>query len=168
MREITVAKNAGFCFGVKRAADSIEKAISSSKGERIYTLGHLIHNPTFNKRLEDKGVRAVEFAEVEDIARSATADSPVKLFLRAHGVPLCEEEKLRELICSAYRSVSEKAVSGILKNMNISMMIEEKINEMQTEDLEKMVLAVMKKELDTIVNLGAFVGGILGILNMFF
>ena len=97
MREITVAKNAGFCFGVKRAADSIEKAISSSKGERIYTLGHLIHNPTFNKRLEDKGVRAVEFAEVEDIARSATADSPVKLFLRAHGVPLCEEEKLREL-----------------------------------------------------------------------
>ncbi len=79
-----------------------------------------------------------------------------------------QEEKIREGIRSAYRSVSEKAVSGILKNVNISMMIEEKINEMQIEELEKMVLTIMKKELDTIVNLGALVGGILGILNMFF
>lgn len=79
-----------------------------------------------------------------------------------------QEEKIRELIGSVYRNVSEKAVSGILKNVNISMMIEEKINEMKTEDLEKMVLAVMKNELDMIVNLGALVGAVLGILNMFF
>ena len=34
-------------------------------------------------------------------------------------------------------------------------------------ELEKMVLTVMKKELDTIVNLGALVGGVLGVLNIF-
>ena len=79
-----------------------------------------------------------------------------------------QEEKIRELIRSMYRSVSERAVSGILKNVNISMMVEEKINEMQIEELEEMVLTVMKNELDMIVNLGALVGGILGILNMFF
>ena len=55
-----------------------------------------------------------------------------------------------------------------MKNINISMMVEEKINEMQTEELEKMVLTVMKNELDMIVNLGALVGGVLGTLNMFF
>ena len=44
-------------------------------------------------------------------------------------------------------------------------MIEDKINDMKTEELEKVVLTVMKKELDTIVNLGALIGLILGSLN---
>ena len=44
-------------------------------------------------------------------------------------------------------------------------MIEDKINDMKTEELEKVVLTVMKKELDTIVNLGALIGFILGSLN---
>ncbi len=97
MQKVTVAQNAGFCFGVKRAADKIENAINEESGEKIYTLGHLIHNPTFNKRLEEKGVFAVEFSDVEKIASQADSKSPVKLFLRAHGVPIYMEEKLREL-----------------------------------------------------------------------
>lgn len=76
-----------------------------------------------------------------------------------------EEGKIRDAIRSIYRSASEDAVSGVLKNVDISTMIEEKINDMKTEDLEKMVLTVMKKELDTIVNLGALIGFILGSLN---
>ena len=76
-----------------------------------------------------------------------------------------EEEKIRESIRSIYRNASADAVSGVLKNVDISTMIEEKINDMKTEELEKVVLAVMKKELDTIVNLGALIGFILGSLN---
>ena len=58
--EITVAKNAGFCFGVKRATDSLEERIRDSKdGERIFTLGTIIHNGTYNAMLEKKGVRRV-------------------------------------------------------------------------------------------------------------
>ena len=46
---VTVAKNAGFCFGVKRATDSLESAIENKReGERIYTLGNLIHNDIYN------------------------------------------------------------------------------------------------------------------------
>jgi len=77
-----------------------------------------------------------------------------------------EEGKIRESIRSIYRNASADAVSGVLKNVDISTMIEEKINDMKTEELEKVVLAVMKKELDTIVNLGALIGFILGSLNM--
>ena len=77
-----------------------------------------------------------------------------------------EEGKIRESIRSVYRNASKDAVSGVLKNVDISTMIEEKINDMKTEELEKVVLAVMKKELDTIVNLGALIGFILGSLNM--
>ena len=76
-----------------------------------------------------------------------------------------EEDKIRDAIHSIYRNASEDAVAGVLKNVAISGMIEGKINDMKTEDLEKMVLTVMKKELDTIVNLGALIGFILGSLN---
>ena len=76
-----------------------------------------------------------------------------------------EEERIRNAVRSIYRSASENAVNGVLKNVDISMMIEDKINDMKTEELEKAVLTVMKKELDTIVNLGALIGFILGSLN---
>ena len=76
-----------------------------------------------------------------------------------------EEERIRIAVRSIYHKASENAVNGVLKNVDISAMIEDKINEMKTEELEKVVLAVMKKELDTIVNLGALIGFILGSLN---
>ena len=94
--EITVAKNAGFCFGVKRATDSLEERILKSKsGERIFTLGTLIHNGTYNAMLEQKGVRVTSIDEIGQIAASATADSPVTVFIRAHGIPLENEQRLR-------------------------------------------------------------------------
>ena len=94
--EITVAKNAGFCFGVKRATDSLEERIRTGKdGERIFTLGTLIHNGTYNAMLEQKGVRVTSIDEIDGIAKSATADSPVTVFIRAHGIPLEDEQRLR-------------------------------------------------------------------------
>ena len=45
-------------------------------------------------------------------------------------------------------------------------MVEEKINEMEVLELEKLLLSIMKKELGAIVNLGALIGVILGSLNL--
>ena len=39
---VTVAQSAGFCFGVNRAVELVEKAAES--GSRVYTLGPIIHN----------------------------------------------------------------------------------------------------------------------------
>lgn len=78
------------------------------------------------------------------------------------------EDSVRQMAVSIYHTVAETTVSNMLGQLNIAEMIADKINKMSVEDLEKMVLSVMKKELDTIVNLGALVGGLLGIINMFF
>ena len=49
---VTVAENAGFCFGVRRAAEALERALEEARpGERVCTLGHLIHNETYNERM---------------------------------------------------------------------------------------------------------------------
>ena len=74
-RSITVAKHAGFCFGVKRATDRLEQALTEARqGERVYTLGHLIHNDVYNRSLEARGVRAIESSEIEQIAMRANAE----------------------------------------------------------------------------------------------
>ena len=96
--EITVAKNAGFCFGVNRATDSLEAAIKSkSEGERIFTLGTLIHNDTYNAMLKDKGVRVTSIDEVRALSESASSDAPVTIFIRAHGIPKQDEALLSSL-----------------------------------------------------------------------
>ena len=95
--KVVIAENAGFCFGVKRATDSLsEKLDAQGHGERIYTLGTLIHNETYNKSLFDRGVRVADVADVADIAAGATEKEPVTVFVRAHGIPVQDERVLRE------------------------------------------------------------------------
>ena len=95
---ITVAKNAGFCFGVKRAVDTLLGAIESKReGERIFTLGTLIHNGVFNAELAERGIKITNVDELDSLAKSSSESSPVTVFLRAHGVPKETEELLISL-----------------------------------------------------------------------
>lgn len=77
-------------------------------------------------------------------------------------------EKQKALIGNAYRSIVRSGIENTVKGIDVSGIIEDKINEMDVEDLEKLVLQVMKKELNTIVNLGALIGLVLGLVNVFF
>ena len=72
----------------------------------------------------------------------------------------------------------EKAVKGIISNVvsnnlqivdtvDISEIVEKKVLAMDVRDLEKLCLSVMKKELNAVVNLGAIIGLLLGIVNIF-
>ncbi len=93
--KITVAENAGFCFGVKRATDRLEQAMAEAKaGERIYTLGHLIHNETYNESLARRGVQSISEEELEALAAEADAEHPVTVLVRAHGCPKQTQELL--------------------------------------------------------------------------
>ena len=87
MAEVTIAKNAGFCFGVKRATDTLEAAVNAAgPGRKIYTLGHLIHNDTYNSALAERGVVTIGEEDVERIAAESTKDAPATVFIRAHGI----------------------------------------------------------------------------------
>ena len=84
MAEITLAKKAGFCFGVDRAIKLIEKL--ASEGRKVATLGPIIHNSQVIEDLESRGVRVVNSpSEVENGAI---------LVLRTHGVT---QDVLREV-----------------------------------------------------------------------
>ena len=99
-RAVIVAKNAGFCFGVGRATKSVEQELRErAPGERIFTLGHLIHNETYLARLEAAGVSVTSTEELPALCREATAEAPVKVFVRAHGMTAQTEAVLEQ--CAA-------------------------------------------------------------------
>ena len=76
------------------------------------------------------------------------------------------EEQIRTVIGAIY----EKLLLGIGGRFNelldISSAVEEKVAAMSVKEIEDLCMRVMKKELDTIVNLGALIGFILGLFNL--
>ena len=73
---VTVAKNAGFCFGVSRAVELVEQAAAS--GKQVVTLGPIIHNRHVVEKFEKLGVNV--------IATAADATEDMTVIIRSHGV----------------------------------------------------------------------------------
>ena len=73
---VTVAKSAGFCFGVNRAVELVEQA--AREGGRVVTLGPIIHNRHAVKHFEEMGVKVIE-----DPEQATAADTVI---IRSHGV----------------------------------------------------------------------------------
>ena len=78
--EVKLAKTAGFCFGVKRAVDTVYQQVEQCKNEKIYTFGPIIHNEEVVKDLRSKGVEVIE---TEEELRRLTSGVVI---IRSHGV----------------------------------------------------------------------------------
>lgn len=79
MREIILAENSGFCFGVKRAVDKTIE-IKDQYDKKIYTLGPLIHNNDVVKYLEKNDVIAIDYNDID------TLNTGDIIIIRSHGV----------------------------------------------------------------------------------
>ena len=77
------------------------------------------------------------------------------------------EEFVRKKLVAAYRESVVNAVNSALKRIDVASIVENKINSMSVEELEKGVLQVMETELNMIVRLGALIGLIIGSINIF-
>ena len=81
---VTVAESAGFCFGVSRAVETVERA--AGEGKRVVTLGPIIHNRHVVAEFEKLGVRVIE--------RPEEAQPGTTVVIRSHGVPKAVAEAL--------------------------------------------------------------------------
>ena len=90
--EVTLAKTAGFCFGVKRAVDKVYEL--ADKEDKVYTFGPIIHNEEVVRDLESKGVQVLNSSdELKEVTDGIVV-------IRSHGVPkevyqLMEEKQIR-------------------------------------------------------------------------
>ena len=86
--KVTVDKSSGFCWGVVRTVDIAEKELAA--GEKLYSLGDIIHNPVEIERLRSEGLETVTH---DDLANLRGA----KILIRAHGEPPETYKRAQEL-----------------------------------------------------------------------
>lgn len=77
-------------------------------------------------------------------------------------------ESIKGILLKAYRMLITNYSEKIIVSLNLSKIAEEKVNAMDSKEVEELVLTIMKKELGAIVNLGAVIGFILGMVNLLF
>ena len=88
MRNVILAKTAGFCFGVRRAVDM---AYGLAGKHKVYTYGPIIHNETVVDDLESKGVRVVHSIDEAAGLRGGT------MIIRSHGASKNEINLLKQM-----------------------------------------------------------------------
>lgn len=111
-KNIKLAKHAGFCYGVKRAVETVKKLKENCPNKAVFVLGELIHNSQVIEELEQLGIRTVD----ELIARSEDA----VCVIRSHGAsPEVFENitkagfELVDLTCPDVKKVQQKAIELI-------------------------------------------------------
>lgn len=86
MSKIMVAKTSGFCFGVNRAVETVNKLLS--EGKKVCTLGEIIHNPYVINDFEKRGVKVVN--------SPSEAPAGYTLVIRSHGCTKKDLEFIKE------------------------------------------------------------------------
>ncbi|HIX63423.1 MAG TPA: 4-hydroxy-3-methylbut-2-enyl diphosphate reductase, partial [Candidatus Mediterraneibacter colneyensis] len=87
--KVIKAKTAGFCFGVKRAVETVYEQADTCEGP-IYTYGPIIHNEEVVRDLENRGVKVLRSEEALDRIDGGT------VIIRSHGVEKRIYDKLEK------------------------------------------------------------------------
>lgn len=108
MKNIKLAKHAGFCYGVKRAVETTKRLKSENNDKQIWVLGELIHNSHVINELSNLGIRTVD--ELPD-------DGCGICVIRSHGASLQVFEDISDkgyeivdLTCPDVKKVQQKAI----------------------------------------------------------
>lgn len=83
--QVLLARENGFCFGVKKAVELTEAAAET--GSPVHNLGQVVHNPTISRRLAERGVKVIG-----DVAEAHEGF----VVIRAHGVPPAVRKEIEE------------------------------------------------------------------------
>ncbi len=76
--QVEIDRKSGFCFGVQNAVGIAEKALL--EGERVYSLGPIVHNDMEVQRLSRLGLTSVNHDQFRNLR-------DCKVLIRAHGEP---------------------------------------------------------------------------------
>ena len=125
--EVRLAEHAGFCFGVKRAVDTVYEQIKN--GKNIYTYGPIVHNEEVVQELADRGVKVLASKEeLMNLPRGGgdAACRDAKVIIRAHGVSeeiyrILEEKGLEciDATCPFVRRIQKKAAEESRRGKHI-------------------------------------------------
>lgn len=97
--------------------------------------------------------------ELEDLLNRPVRDGLAQLHVDA--------DCIRRMLTNVVDRLIDDHAAGLVGCIDVRGIVEAKINDMDVRELEELVLSVMKNELQTVVNLGAVIGAIIGAVNIF-
>ncbi|MBR6103249.1 MAG: DUF445 family protein [Ruminococcus sp.] len=97
----------------------------------------------------------------EEIER-ISASSPAEL-LESAGVT---RDRVRTAAAELFRRAAAEAADPLIRSVDIPKLVEDRVNAMSVEEVEELVMSVMKQELNAVISLGGLIGIIIGLLNI--
>lgn len=113
--QVILAKNAGFCMGVRRALNMVLEVIYKNKdnNKRVFTYGPLIHNNQVVELLNSRGVQVLK--DPADLKKYK--DIPCIVIIRSHGISPQKRKELIESKATIYDATCPRVtkVQNIIK-----------------------------------------------------
>lgn len=94
--EFVLARHFGFCYGVENAVEKVYRVLNDFPEKRIYLLSQMIHNPTVNEDLLDRGIKFIMDTKGNQLVPWDTISSEDIVLIPAFGTTLEIEEILKE------------------------------------------------------------------------
>lgn len=129
--------------------DELIASLAAPLGDRI--------NEYIDRNAEETIGNAVK-GELDRLEGSSPAE-----LLNGAGV---SPDTVREAAARLFRSAAVKAAEPLLATVDIPKLVEDRVNAMSVEEVEELVMSVMKHELNAVISLGALIGVIIGLLNI--
>ena len=95
--QILLARHFGFCYGVENAIEIAFKTLNENPDKRIFLLSEMIHNPSVNKDLLDRGVRFMQDTKGNQIVPFEDLNANDVVIIPAFGTTLDIENKLKAI-----------------------------------------------------------------------
>jgi 4-hydroxy-3-methylbut-2-enyl diphosphate reductase len=95
--ELFIARHFGFCYGVENAIEIAYRAVEENQGKRIFLLSQMIHNPTVNEDLTQRGIQFIQDTSGKQLVQWEELTANDVVIIPAFGTTLEIEEKLNKL-----------------------------------------------------------------------
>lgn len=112
-----------------------------------------------NEMIKEKGYELIN--QVVEKEGQNLLDTPVEDLL---GMVEAELPKIKYALLKQYTYIIENQLDAMIASIDLAKIVEDKINGFDTLEMEKIIMSIMKKELNAIVWLGALLGGLMGII----
>ena len=154
----------------KMVADKVLEAAKEKLAESMFgmMLGGSMLEPIaqmveerLNEYLEDNGkeyIGKIVDAEADKLKEYTVGE--VLFMLEDKGIDILQ------IVVNVYEKLVNEKLADVMKALNLSGIVEDRINAMEVAEVEELLLSIMKKELRAVVNLGALIGLVLGLINV--
>ena len=157
--------------------EKASKSILSKIAEVLETYSFGLLSPFIDQSLIEsvsKGIGELITAIIADNSKQMIYDVIDSEYDKLKNERVCDliekyEHKLPQItdfLIHMYVKIIQDNLAGILENINIEKIVQDRIDSFDVMELEQMIFSVMKKELRAIVYLGAALGFIMGWLNL--